>query len=443
MKFDLETDSINKLLLNFSLPAIGGMLIGALYIIVDGIFIGKGIGASGIAAINIAYPVITLGVALSMMFGIGGSTVISILQGQGKGNKAGNYLTHIILLVFISYLGIVGATFKYFEEIIYFLGSNDSLFYMVKDYLLTAVPFLLFFMLSIALNAVVRNDNSPNYAMFSMVIGTVINITLDWLFILEFGMGMKGAALATGVAQLISFLFLLGHFFRKKCQIKAKLVFIEPNSIKRILENGFSSFVMELATAIVILSFNKALMVHLGEIGAAAFGVISYVFYVFTMIFTGLAQGIQPIVSYNFGAKKRLRVREILTQGKKISLILSFIILISVCFKGDAMIGLFNNEEELLLIATRGLLIYTSGIVFLGFNFVNISFFQSIEQPKVANILSVIRSLVYTLLGLAILPKFLGVDGIWLSLPFSDLMTFCTTSAIEKKNKSIKKIITA
>ncbi len=435
MKFDLEKDSINRLLFNFSFPAVTGMLISALYVIIDGIFIGKGMGGRGLAAINIAYPVITLGVALSLMFGVGGATVISVLQGEGKRDEAGRYLTHIIMLNIISY-GIItiGVLFNY-RYIIELLGSSEGLFEMVRDYLLTGVIFNIFFMLSVSLNAVVRNDRAPTYAMFSMALGAVTNIFLDWMFIFQMDMGMRGAALATGIAQGVSFFYLAGHFFKKKCSIRPTLTPIKLSCLLRIMNNGFPSFILEFAVAVVSISFNNVLMDYLGEIGVSAFSIIAYIFYIFRMIFSGLAQGIQPIVSYNFGAKKWVRVKATLVQGHKIAFITALMIIGGVYFKGEWMVELFNGDEELIKIASRGLLLYSSAMIFLGANFINISYLQSMERSLVANLLSLVRSMVFVVIGLVSLPNLIGVDGIWLSLPFADFMTFGIGWAISKRSR--------
>lgn len=437
MNVDMENDSIKELLLKFSAPAISGMLISALYMLVDGVFIGKGVGPDGLGAINIAYPVILLGTSLSMMFGIGGSTAISVLKGQRSDpEETGKYLTHILLLTLVAYLVIVSVTFGFQEPIIYLLGSNKYLFDMVRDYLLTGTFFLIFYMTSITLNAVVRNDNSPKFAMASMALGAFVNITLDWLFILELGMGMRGAALATGIAQLASCLFLIGYFFTKRCGIRPTFTGFSFDHITRITRNGLPSFVMEFAFALVLILFNNVIMKHMGDLGTAAFGAICYIFYVFIMVFTGLAQGVQPIVSYHFGAQNYDKVKETLFQGHKASLLIGSLILLMVYFKGDAMIRIFNSDPDFVEVAANGLLIYTSGILFLGANFVNISYLQSREETRTANILSLLRSTLFVMLGLAVLPSILGINGIWLAYPFGDVMTFIAGIALTGRSRA-------
>lgn len=438
MKFssiDLEKDPIGRLFFNFSFPAVMGMLISAFYVIIDGIFIGRGIGGDGLAAINLAYPIITLTIALSLMFGTGGATVISIKQGEGNLKEVNRYFSHMIILNIVSYIIICSLTLIFQNKIIYMLGSSDKLFYLTKAYLIPGVIFSIFFMLSISLNAVVRNDNSPNFAMASMGVGAIVNIALDALFIIKFKWGMYGAAYATGIAQMASALFLLSYFFKKDCNIKFIKEKLDFQIIKRICLNGFSSFILEFAVAVITILFNSTLMILTGEIGVAAFSIIAYIFYVFRMIFNGLAQGIQPIISYNFGAKHSKRIKDTLILGHKISLIVALSILFLVYFKRNFIIEFFNGDLELIKLASRGLLIYSSAIIFLGANFIQISYLQSMEKATFANFLSFGRSFVFITIGIFTLPSFIGVDGVWLSLPFADFMTFLTGTAVTLKKR--------
>ncbi|WP_297404581.1 MATE family efflux transporter [uncultured Cetobacterium sp.] len=437
MKFDMEKDSINKLFFNFSFPAVMGMLISAFYVIVDGIFIGRGIGANGLAAINIAYPVITLAISLSLMIGVGGATIISIKQGQGDYNEVNKCFTHMVVLNIVAYLVIAIFVLAFQNQVMTFLGSSAKLTELVREYMVPGIIFSIFFMLSISLNAVVRNDNAPTFAMLSMGVGAVINVVLDYLFIVKFDWGMTGAAYATGIAQMGSALFLFTHFFKHSCKIKLVKTKFDFNIIKRITINGFPSFILEFAVAIITILFNSTLMNLKGEMGVAAFSIIAYVFYIFRMIFNGLAQGIQPIVSYNFGAKKWARVKATLILGHKISLIVAILILISVYFGGNEIVEFFNGDMELVKLATRGLILYSSAMIFLGANFINISYLQSMERATIANFLSIGRSLVFILIGIFTLPSIIGVDGVWLSLPFADFMTFLTGVFLNKKNKKI------
>ena len=288
-------------------------------------------------------------------------------------------------------------------------------------------------MLANSLNAVVRNDKAPTYAFIAMVIGAVTNIFLDWLFIMVFKWGIFGGAVATAIGQLLSMLFLIKYFFRFGCHFKYKFVKFNMSFISKILMIGFPSFIMEFAVAFITILFNLSFMKYSGELGVSAFCIVGYVFYIFRMLFSGLGQGIQPIISYNFGVKLKDRVKKTYSLGHKVSFGVATLILVWVVFFSKSLIKLFNNDPLLIEKASEGMILYTSAIIFLGANFINIAYLQSKGKSLSANILSVLRSTVYVAITLFILPKFMGEKGIWLALPTSDLLTYLTTLILQKR----------
>ncbi len=427
----LGKDSIGKLFLNFSIPAVTGMLVTAFYAIIDGVFIGQGVGADGLAAINIGYPIVNFGAALSLMFGVGGSTLISLYP---KNKKIQNRcFSYIITLNIISYIFIVLMVIIFNEKLLYLMGSSEQLLPMVKAYLYPCTVGVGFLMLANSLNAVVRNDKSPTYAFIAMVIGAVTNIILDWLFIIVFRWGMFGGALATAIGQLFSMLFLIKYFFRFDCHFKYKFMKLKLNILYKMLMIGFPSFIMEFAVALITILFNLSFMKYSGELGVSAFCIVGYIFYIFRMLFSGLGQGIQPIVSYNYGAKLHERVKGIYKLGHRVSFVISIIILIWVVFFSKSLIVLFNNDIVLRKKASEGMILYTSAIIFMGANFINIAYLQSKGKANSANLLSILRSTVYVAITLFILPKIIGERGVWLALPVSDLLTYLTTVVLQKR----------
>lgn len=427
----LGKDSIGKLFLNFSIPAVTGMLVTAFYAIIDGIFIGQGVGADGLASINLGYPIINFGAALSLMFGVGGSTLISLYPNNRKiQNRCFSY---IITLNIVSYILILLLVFGFNEKLLYLMGTSEQLLPMVKSYLYPCAIGVGFLMLANSLNAVVRNDKSPTYAFISMVIGAVTNIILDWLFIMVFKWGMFGGALATAIGQFFSMLFLIRYFFKFGCHFKYKFINLNLKYLIKILLIGFPSFVMEFAVALITVFFNWAFMKYSGELGVSAFCIVGYIFYIFRMLFSGLGQGIQPVVSYNYGAKLKERVHQTYILGHKVSFVIATIILVWVIFFSKDLILLFNSDPLLREKASFGMILYTSSIIFMGANFVNISYYQAKGMTNSANILSIMRSTVFVAISLYILPKFLGETGIWLALPSSDLLTFLTTLFLQKR----------
>lgn len=427
----LGKDSIGKLFLNFSIPAVTGMLVTAFYATIDGIFIGQGVGADGLAAINIGYPIVNFGAALSLMFGVGGATLISLYP---KNKKIQNRcFSYIITLNIIGYIFILLIVLLFNEKLLYMMGSSEQLLPMVKAYLYPCTIGVGFLMLANSLNAVVRNDKAPTYAFIAMVIGAVTNIFLDWLFIMVFKWGIFGGAVATAIGQLLSMLFLIKYFFRFGCHFKYKFVKFNMSFISKILMIGFPSFIMEFAVAFITILFNLSFMKYSGELGVSAFCIVGYVFYIFRMLFSGLGQGIQPIISYNFGVKLKDRVKKTYSLGHKVSFGVATLILVWVVFFSKSLIKLFNNDPLLIEKASEGMILYTSAIIFLGANFINIAYLQSKGKSLSANILSVLRSTVYVAITLFILPKFMGEKGIWLALPTSDLLTYLTTLILQKR----------
>lgn len=428
-KVDLKNDSIGKLFFYFSFPAVTGMMVSAFYVIVDGIFIGRGIGSDGLAAINIAYPVTNFLVGLSLMFGVGGATMISVARGKNQIKEINRIFTHTLLLTLITYITVLCVVILFEKEVIYFLGGNEVLYDEVRGYLIPSAWFNIFFMLSMGLNAIVRNDNAPKHAMFAMIVGAVVNIGLDALFIMVFKWGMWGAAIATGISQLCSFLFLWLHFRNGSSDIKIeKKLKFSPIILAKIIINGFPSFIIEFAIAIVTLLFNIVLMKMVGEIGVAAFSIVGYVFYIFRMIFNGFSQGIQPIVSFNYGAGRNDRLRKIFLLGHKVAIITALFIIIAMnIFSKDIVTIFTDGNQELISLASTGLICYTSGMIFLAINFINISYLQSMEKALVSNLLSFGRSFFFVVIGILIYPKIFGIYGVWLTPPLADFTIFLIT----------------
>lgn len=428
-KVDLQNGSIGKLFFYFSFPAVTGMMVSAFYVIIDGMFIGRGIGSEGLAAINIAYPITNFLVGLSLMFGVGGATMISVARGKNQTQEINRIFTHTLFLTFLVYIIALFTVVLFERKVIFFLGGNDALYNEIRGYLIPSAWFNIFYMLSMGLNAIVRNDNAPKHAMFSMIVGAVINILLDALFIIVFKWGMWGASIATGLAQMGSFAFLCLHFYNGNSDIKfEKKLRFSPMITGKIIINGFPSFIIEFAIAIVTLLFNLVLMKMTGEIGVAAFSIVAYVFYIFRMTFNGLSQGIQPIVSFNYGAGRQDRLRKIFILGHKTAFITAVLIIIVINLQSTNIVKMFTNgDEELIKMASKGLVCYTSGMIFLAANFINISYLQSMEKALVSNLISFGRSFLFVVLGIMIYPKIFGVTGVWLTPPLADFTIFMLT----------------
>lgn len=431
IKYDLEKDSINKLLVKYLAPSIMSLLVTALYVIVDGIFVGRGTGQSGLAAINIAYPIINISNALSLMVGVGGSTLMSIYS---KNKRIKNlFFTYIIILVIFFYFILNIIVFLSGDKLLYFAGSSENLLPLAKTYLYTVAIGVIFIMLSTALAPVIRNNRAPALAFFSMIVGAFINIILDYIFIMKFNWGIFGAAFATVIGQAFSFLSMLLYFLSARSDLKLKFNKFKRKIFTKILSLGFSSFIVEFAVAIILIFFNKKFMYYGGEIAVSAFCIVAYIFFIFRMTYTGIAQGIQPIVSYNYGIRRVDRMEKCFKIAHIINLCLAFIFFIFVNIFPEEITKIFNSNEELVELTVHGLRLYVIAVFFLGGNLVNISYLQAKNRAKSAILISLMSSFVFLMLYINILPIFIGLDGIWLAFPISDFTTLVITILFRKK----------
>lgn len=421
---------ISKLFYQFAIPSALGMLVNSLYVVADGVFISRGIGSIGIAAVNIGYPIINLTSALSLMFGAGGATLISLKSNDQKYKNI--CFTYTILLNLIFYIFIAGTVFLFPEFIMKSMGATDTLLPMVKKYIYPCVLASFFLMLSVSLNSIVRNDNAPKKAMFSLIIGAITNIVLDYIFIFKLHMGIEGGAYATAIGQIFSALYLCMHFPNSDFRLVYNLKKINWKLIFQICSIGFSSFILEFAVMVITVLLNISLTTYEGQIGVAAYGIISYAFVIYRMFFTGLAQGIQPLISFNYGRENFKAVLKIYYYSQKYCFFLTTFALIIIKFFALDIVKIFTTEQNLFNYTANGLFLYSSAIIFVGANFMNISYLQSMNKAFLANIIAIFRGIVFMILGLLFLPKYFGVNGIWLTLPFADFMSFLMSCIIFK-----------
>ena len=425
-----DQEKISSLFYRFAIPAAIGMLVNSLYVVADGVFISRGIGSVGIAAVNIGYPLVNLTAALSFMFGAGGATLISLNSDNQKFKNQS--FTYTILLNIIFYILVSGVVFIFPDFIMKSLGATELLLPMVKKYVYPCIFSAFFLMLTISLNAIVRNDGAPKRAMNSLFIGAGTNIVLDYIFIFPMNMGIEGGAYATAIAQILSALYLCMHFPKSTFSFDFNIKDIQWKLMSKICSLGFSSFILEFAVMVITILLNVTLAKSQGQIGVAAYGIISYSFVTLRMFFTGLAQGIQPIVSLNYAKRDFSKVLKIFKFAHKFCFIAAAVSLILAKFLSINVVELFTTESNLIPYTAKGLFLYTSAIIFVGANFMNISYLQSMDRAFLANFISICRGVIFMSIGIVILPKFFGVNGIWLTLPFADVMTFITTCIIFK-----------
>lgn len=438
---ELTTKSVNKVYLKYLIPTLLGMLSNSIYCIVDIYFVSAGSGSQGLAAMNICMPVFTILSCVGLLFGVGGATIMSISQGSGDmntRNKAFSVSVFMMLIVGLMF-SVFGVLFR--KEFAYLLGSDDQLLPLVLEYLTpvmcSALPFVLMYSLSVLLRA----DNNPKLAMAALMVGNISNIILDYVFVSVFHMGIFGASVATSIAPVLSLIAASFHFILRKNTVHFKLRSFDPKVIGRILSVGIGSGIMELSAGAIIFMFNSAILNLGGEVYLAAYAVITNIAYVFKGLLNGFAQAAQPLISTNFGSGIIKRC----SKSLRVCLIYSSIFCI-VCYGIITVVPGFivsffsNGDTNMEAIASKGMIMYFSSLLFTGINTMLMYFFQSIEQGRKSLFLAVCKGFLFVTLGLWILTSLMGVEGVWYAVLFGEVLTFVI--ALPMVLRSVKKLKT-
>lgn len=439
MQKKLLSENLFKLIFKYGVPSILTMWIFSLYTIVDGIFIGKFLGAKNLAAVNIVMPYVNFSFAIGIMVAVGSSTMIAIQLGAGEDKKAlKSYSTSLqLFMIFSLILSSIGVFFP--EKAVQILGANDIILEEATTYLFYLSFFTLFYMLSYGFESFVRIEGSPNYSLLCILGGAIMNIVLDYFLIVILGMGIKGAAIATGAAQMTTAL-MLGYYLLFKAK-KLKYTFIKFNlkTIGSILYNGSSEFLTEMATGVVIMAFNINIMTIIGSDGISAFSVISYVSTLVTMTMIGFSQGLQPIISFNYGAQANKRVLKLLKIGTFIVFSLGIFFFLLINIFADELVSIFIKENKALFLLTKEAIIYYSfTYILMGINIIISSYFTAIENAFISSILSVLRDLIFINILLLLLPEIFNTKGIWLSAPINEAIMLLISTLFFLSNRCEK-----
>lgn len=434
-KENLLTENELKLVLRYIIPSMGGMVGMSLYIFADTFFIANGVGSVGLTSLNIALPLFSIFTGTGLLIGIGGATVFSISKGSGdKGKEETTFYASIKIGIILSIIYmIIGLVFT--EKIAYLLGASEQTIEMVNTYIRTIFFFIWAFILNNIFLAFIRNDGSPKLTMLSMLTSTLGNIILDYVFIYIFKWGMFGAAAATGFSPIVSMLILSTHFFKKNNTLKIKKVKVTFIRVKEIMQSGIASFITEMSSGAVIFFFNIVVLKIVGDIGVAAYGIIANVALVAVSIFNGIGQGLQPLISINYGAQKYERLKNIIKHGLIIALGLGTAFYVLALIFPREITMMFNSEniEELTVLTVRGIKIYFSALVIMGVNMTTAIILQSLAKTKESSLISMLRGFVAVLIGLITLPLIFGLDGVWLTVPLSEVITLVVSSIIAFK----------
>ncbi len=422
-----------KLFYSYVVPSIGSMTVTGLYFVVDGIFVGQGVGANALAAINISVPFISILTSVSMMITMGGATITAISFGKNDPLLANKsfVLSVKMVVLFSLFMSLISILFP--VEISKILGAGDILLEDTVTYLRNYVMFGIFFCGSMVLSAFVRNDGNPKLAFWGMIAGACANIFLDWLFIFPFKMGLQGAAIASGLGQIVACFVLMFHFILKKGQLKFKRYSKEKNLFLNILKTGSPEFITQMSQPVVILCYNLIVLEIFGEIGVSAYSVISYIIYVVVLIFIGLAQGIQPLLSRSFGENNKQRERYFFKKGLLSGVVISLFTYVIMFVFGKNIISIFNSDPKLIAIAYDCIIIYGICFLFASVNIVYTIYFQSTNQTKKATVISILRTFVASTIFIFLMPIVFGASAVWTGLIVAEFIVMLIAIILGRK----------
>ena len=446
---DLSKSSITKLLWYYSLPSLIGTLAGALYNIIDRIYIGQGVGALAISGLALTFPIMNLLGAFGMLVGHGAAARVSLLLGNGNTREANAILPNTLALSLFFYLIVSSLCYIFIDPILYAFGASEQTIPYAREYLQIIIPGHIFTSLSYAYTNIMRASGHPMRAMNTLILGAVLNILLDPIFIFAFNLGIKGAAYATVLSMFISCAWIM-HFFLRKDNILSfrsivnsqqstvknannSAFFAEAQNrwlcivnfalIKSILSIGLSSFLLHTATSLVNVLMNHTLQNHGGDLAIGAFGIITSFTSLIVMSIVGMAQGMQPIVGYNYGARLYDRVKTTLKYCISIATIITTLGCICALIFPHYIARMFTVDTNLVNITTNGLSIYASTFFVVGFHIIVTNYFQSIGRAKISIFLSLSRQILLLIPFILLFPPIWGLTGAWLAQPASNIIS--------------------
>lgn len=430
----LDSKKINKKFVQYVIPSVIGMLVQALYVILDGVIVGQGIGEIALGAINIVFPFSMVVVALSMLIAVGGANVYSFYRGQGEEDKANNIFCQCLTLAVIIGILLALAGFFFRKDIAIFLGANDQLLHPSIAYLQWAAPFSLIQMVTFGLAVFVRNDDAPKIAMLGAVFGAVINAILDVIFILVLHYGIEVAAITNGIGVSIEFLFYSSHFIRKKGKLRIRKPVLHFEEIKKLLQNGIASSLMEFSVPALTFSYNLVIVKIAGTLGVSAFSIVSYVCSILGMVVMGVTQGVQPLMSFYHGTGEKKKFYHVYSLGIWTNLAAS-VLLIAVCviFGGNIAPLFHAGNTQLTELTAHMLRQYPLAYMFIGVTLMNILFFQTMQSNGYATFISFLRCLGFVQVFLLISMFILNAAGIYLTFLAGELCHFIISYILVRK----------
>ncbi|WP_239255761.1 MATE family efflux transporter [Listeria ilorinensis] len=421
----MELEPVWKVLLRYLIPSLVGMLLMSVNIVIDGIFVGHKLGGVALAGINIAVPVFSLFTAISLWIGIGGATQYSFALGEKDIPKAQLIFTRSVIMVVTITLFLAVLAFLFRIPLANFLGANKETLPYVMDYMNILLVFGFVLTLENILSIFVRNDGDPNLAMIALIVTAVCNVILNYVFLFIFEWGVAGSAAATITAIAIGVIILATHFFKKTSHLHFRKFNFTKDALVKTFSIGLPSFLSELGISVFTMGYNIAIAAVAGTAGVAAFSVLNYSHSVILMLFLGMSSAIQPLISYYRGARLTIRETQTIRLASKVAISSGLFFFIIGLFFAKQIVGMFGNfEPEMEALAIMGVRIFFSAYLFMGFNFVMMTYFQTSGRIKMATWITIAREMIFMVIFLLILPPVFGAAGVFAAIPVSEMIVF-------------------
>ncbi len=437
---NLLKDNLRKLYLRFLIPSLGSAMVMSIYTLTDAIVIGKGVGADALAALSITTPLLCILMAIGILFGVGGSVQMSVHRGTGDYKKANRFFT--LSFIALAVVSLVLWCFYGFGMplLLRLMGANDTLYPYAMDYMKFINMFLPAAVFSNYIAIFVRADSDPNRAMFGVILGGVVNIVLDILFVFPLQMGIGGAGLASAIGMVIQVVVGVTHFFSRKNELK----FVKPNrlfsSVVKIIRNGVPSFFNEFANGFIVLLFNIQILKYCGESALSVYSVISNCVILFNSLFTGVGQSVQPIIATNYGAGEWKRIKKVKNMAFLTVVIMGAVFSLYGILFPEAVCSVFMNiDEKMKSIAQSGLRIYFIAFLPMGINLLTSYYLQSILSVNKSLCISLLRNVILSSIAIIAFPLIFGKNSLWTVMPIVECIVLLLSLLFLKKQSGVKR----
>lgn len=431
----LQSQSAAKSFYQYFIPTFLGMMLMSVNIVVDGIFVGHGVGSVALASVNIAVPVYSIIISISLLIGVGGGTLYSNAMGEGNTQKAQRIFTTAIAFITVITILISLISYLYMEPLAYLFGANEETLTYTMDYMRILFIFGLVIAWENCMSVFVRNDGDPKLAMIGLVISAVLNIALNYWMVFILKWEVTGAALATVTATIVGLLVYLTHFLKKDSGLK----FIKEKwywcDIRQISMIGLPSFLSEAGTGLFVVGYNITIAYYAGTDGVTAFSVVNYLHTFMFLAFIGIGQSIQPMISFYYGAKADDKIKQTVKVAEWNGLLLGLLFIVIGYFGADYLVSIFGiTSPDIVDLTTKGIKLFFLGYLFMATNFIYMTYYQSIGYVAPSIWITIFRGFILLIIALYVLPMWLGTVGVWLALPISEGLVAVTLLIFARRN---------